>query len=167
MTDRDLTKLEDRIRRALTEEAAIIPPLDAEPAAAHLPDHFDAFYATQRGRLYRALVLSLRDRDLATEAVDVGMSRSFQRWRRVTRSGHADISAYAAAFKWSSKRTERSGGQHGFRLQRAERSADAVESGDGLRHTPAARPLRHRRQALPGLGRRGGCHQPTAFSRSA
>jgi DNA-directed RNA polymerase specialized sigma24 family protein len=128
MTERDFTKLESRIRVALTEEAAIIPPLDAPPEPAHIPEDFDAFYAAQRGRLYRALVLSLRDRDLATEAVDIGMSRSFQRWRRIKKSGNADTSAYLAGFKWASKKTERSGGQHGFRLQRAERSTESVEA---------------------------------------
>jgi DNA-directed RNA polymerase specialized sigma24 family protein len=126
MTNRDFTELENRIRVVLTEEAAALPPLDASVAAVRVPEDFDAFYGDARGRLYRALVLSLRDRDLATEAVDVGMARSFQRWRRVKAGGHAEAAAYAAAYRWAAKRAGRRGGTSGFRLQRAERSEESV-----------------------------------------
>lgn len=48
------------------------------------PD-FDAFYRLARPSVGRALALTLRDNDLATDAVDEAMVRAYQRWDRVGR----------------------------------------------------------------------------------
>jgi RNA polymerase sigma-70 factor (ECF subfamily) len=49
-----------------------------------LPD-FDAFYREARASVGRALTLTLRDVDLATDSVDEAMVRAYQRWERVGR----------------------------------------------------------------------------------
>jgi len=46
------------------------------------PD-FDAFYRLARPSVGRALALTLRDNDLATDAVDEAMVRAYQRWDHV------------------------------------------------------------------------------------
>jgi len=48
------------------------------------PD-FDAFYRLARPSVGRALALTLRDNDLATDAVDEAMVRAYQRWDHVGR----------------------------------------------------------------------------------
>ncbi len=47
-----------------------------------IPD-FDAFYRTARPTVGRALALTLRDVDLATDSVDEAMVRAYQRWDHV------------------------------------------------------------------------------------
>lgn len=48
------------------------------------PD-FDAFYGPARQSVGRALSLTLRDVDLATDSVDEALVRAYQRWERVGR----------------------------------------------------------------------------------
>ncbi|HKY48496.1 MAG TPA: hypothetical protein VJQ79_10995, partial [Acidimicrobiia bacterium] len=44
---------------------------------------FEAFYRQNRQHLFRALALTLGDRDLAAEAADEAMARAYQHWRSV------------------------------------------------------------------------------------
>lgn len=127
MTDDATTPLEDRIRSVLTQEAESIPKFDTVVEEGPPPSDFDGFYASQRGTLYRALVLALRDRDLATEAVDYGMTRSYRKWRKDTSSKNPGSIAYAAAYAWASKRSGKVAGQSGFRLQRVDVSEATLE----------------------------------------
>ena len=64
-------------------------------------ESFVAFYRSHRDRIARALALTLRDGNLAAEAVDEAMARAYQRWRRV--DGFVDPSAwvYRVALNWS------------------------------------------------------------------
>ena len=64
-------------------------------------ESFVAFYRSNRDRIARALALTLRDGNLAAEAVDEAMARAYQRWRHV--DGFVDPSAwvYRVALNWS------------------------------------------------------------------
>ena len=46
---------------------------------------FEEFYAEHRGSIGRALAVTLRDDDLASEALDEAMVRAYQRWAEVRR----------------------------------------------------------------------------------
>jgi RNA polymerase sigma-70 factor (ECF subfamily) len=62
---------------------------------------FDAFYAAHRDRLYRALALTIRDTDLAREAVDEAMARAAQRWSQVGGYQAPEGWVYRVALNWS------------------------------------------------------------------
>ncbi len=88
-----------------------VTPLEPAPATS-----FDDLYSVARGDLYRALAAITDDRDLATEAVDIG----FTRWRRRLRKPSAVQPAagvMAGAFKFASKQAANVSGMSGFRLQ--------------------------------------------------
>lgn len=70
-------------------------------AYADSDEAFIAFYRLHRDRIARALALTLRDGQLAGEAVDEAMARAYQRWRRV--DGFSDPSAwvYRVALNWA------------------------------------------------------------------
>ena len=68
---------------------------------------FEVFYRRERAGLYRALALTLADMDLAAEAVDEGMTRAYQRWRRV-RSYHNPAGwVYRVGLNWATSRLRR------------------------------------------------------------
>ena len=61
---------------------------------------FDGFYRLQRPALYRALALALSDADLAAEAVDEGMVRAYQRWRRIRDYDNPAGWVYRVGLNW-------------------------------------------------------------------
>lgn len=65
---------------------------------------FESFYGAERSRLYRALAMSLGDVDLAADAVDEGMARAYQRWRRVSGYDNPAGWVYRVAFNWGVSR---------------------------------------------------------------
>jgi RNA polymerase sigma-70 factor (ECF subfamily) len=71
-----------------------------DPAAG-----FDAFYRRERAGLCRALALSLRDVDLATEAVDEAMARAYQRWGQLSGYERPAAWVYRVARNWAISRT--------------------------------------------------------------
>ncbi|NND04011.1 MAG: hypothetical protein HKN91_14615, partial [Acidimicrobiia bacterium] len=84
---------------------------------------FDDLYSSVRGDLYRSLALITDDRDLATEAVDIG----FTRWRRKLRKPNglsAAAGVMAGAFKFASKQAGSSSKMSGFRLQSERATSD-------------------------------------------
>lgn len=84
---------------------------------------FEDLYTATRGDLYRALATITDDRDLATEAVDIG----FTRWRRKLRkpSGvRPDAGVMAGAYKFAAKQAGKVSSMSGFRLQRDVAQAD-------------------------------------------
>jgi len=99
------------------------------PAERVAAESFEALYDSARGDLYRALATITDDRDLSTEAVDVG----FTRWRRkVRKPTHVppDVGVMAAAFKWAQKQAGKKSGQlSGFRLSRDSDVADQTVLG--------------------------------------
>ena len=95
-----------------------VTPLEPAPTLS-----FDDLYSVARGDLYRALATITDDRDLATEAVDIG----FTRWRRKLRkpTGVKPASGVmAGAFKFAAKQAEKVSAMSGFRLQSDAADAD-------------------------------------------
>ena len=62
---------------------------------------FDGFYLANRDRLYRALVLTIRNRDLAVEAIDEAMVRAYERWSTVGAYDSPEGWGYRVALNWS------------------------------------------------------------------
>lgn len=62
---------------------------------------FDDFYRLERGALYRALALTLGDRDLAAEAVDEAMVRAYQRWGRLSSYDNPAGWVYRVGLNWA------------------------------------------------------------------
>lgn len=62
---------------------------------------FDGFYRAHRDRLSRALDLTIRDTDLATEAIDEAMIRAAQRWEVVGRYDSPEGWVYRVALNWA------------------------------------------------------------------
>lgn len=65
---------------------------------------FDRFYRSEADRLSRALALSLGDPDLASEAVDEGMARAYQRWRKIGAYESPAGWVYRVASNWALNR---------------------------------------------------------------
>ena len=68
---------------------------------------FDAFYRRERATLYRALALTLADRDLAAEAVDEAMVRAYQRWGRLSHYDNPAGWVYRVGLNWAISRTRK------------------------------------------------------------
>jgi RNA polymerase sigma factor (sigma-70 family) len=82
-------------------------PVTPEPLALSHVDStlrfatFEDFYATNRTSVGRALALTLRDDDLAREAVDEAMARAFQRWSHVSQLDNPGGWVYRVGLNWS------------------------------------------------------------------
>ena len=68
---------------------------------------FDAFYRHERASVYRALALTLRDTDLAAEAVDEGMIRAYQYWWRISSYDYPAGWVYRVSLNWAISRRRR------------------------------------------------------------
>ena len=62
---------------------------------------FEVFYAEHRGSIGRALVVTLRDDHLASEALDEAMLRAYQRWAEVRRLESPSGWVYTVGLNWS------------------------------------------------------------------
>lgn len=62
---------------------------------------FEVFYAEHRGSIGRALAVTLRDDQLASEALDEAMVRAFQRWAEVRRLESPSGWVYTVGLNWS------------------------------------------------------------------
>ena len=62
---------------------------------------FEEFYREQRAPIGRALALTLRDTQLASEAVDEAMARAYQRWSRVQALDNPGGWVYRVGLNWS------------------------------------------------------------------
>jgi DNA-directed RNA polymerase specialized sigma24 family protein len=71
----------------------------ADVALAILP--FEEFYREQRAPIGRALAITLRDTQLASEAVDEAMARAYQRWNRVQALDNPGGWVYRVGLNWS------------------------------------------------------------------
>lgn len=65
---------------------------------------FEAFYRQNRQHLFRALALTLGDRDLAAEAADEAMARAYQHWRSVQAYDNQAGWAYRVGLNWARSR---------------------------------------------------------------
>jgi len=79
---------------------------DARPGTAMSVD-FERFYAGHRDGLVRALTLSLRDEQLAAEAVDEAFTRALHRWHVVGEFDHPQAWVYRTARNWATSRFRR------------------------------------------------------------
>ncbi len=62
---------------------------------------FDDFYASNRTSVGRALAITLRDDDLARDAVDEAMARAYQRWSHVSQLENPGGWVYRVGLNWS------------------------------------------------------------------
>ena len=65
------------------------------------PLDFDDFYRMHRDRLYRALVMTTREPDIAVEAVDEAMARASERWEVVGTYENPAGWVYRVALNWA------------------------------------------------------------------
>ncbi len=80
--------------------------IQQEPRVTRAAD-FDEFYRRERAALYRALALTVRDPDVATEAVDEAMVRAYQNWWRIGGYDNPAGWVYRVALNWSISRARR------------------------------------------------------------
>jgi RNA polymerase sigma factor (sigma-70 family) len=75
----------------------------AEPVAIDADDvrSFDAFYASARTTIGRAVALAVGDVDLASDATDEAMARAYERWALVSRLERPEGWVYRVAVNWS------------------------------------------------------------------
>lgn len=78
----------------------------APPAPNPVPV-FEAFYAANSDRVYRALAITLGDSDLAREATDEAMARAFARWPRVAELDNPGGWTYRVGLNWATSRWRR------------------------------------------------------------
>lgn len=92
----------EREDMAITDEVPVIAhqPGVVVTAPASARD-FEHFYRDERDRLVRILTLNLGDLDVATEAIDVAMSRAWQRWGRLDDHEDAGAWVYRVARNWA------------------------------------------------------------------
>ena len=78
-------------------------PIDPAPVEAVLVEAvpFDDFYRARRDQIGRALAVTLRDPQLAAEAVDEAMARAYQRWAQVQRLDNPSGWVYRVGLNWS------------------------------------------------------------------
>ncbi|MEP7113598.1 MAG: sigma factor-like helix-turn-helix DNA-binding protein [Ilumatobacteraceae bacterium] len=62
---------------------------------------FEEFYREQRAPIGRALAITLRDTQLASEAVDEAMARAYQRWGQVQALDNPGGWVYRVGLNWS------------------------------------------------------------------
>jgi DNA-directed RNA polymerase specialized sigma24 family protein len=71
------------------------------PLRGHVILPFEDFYREHRAPIARALALTLRDTQLASEAVDEAMARAYQRWNRVQALDNPGGWVYRVGLNWS------------------------------------------------------------------
>lgn len=94
-------------RPAVTERKAVMVVVVATRREATAAVGFEAFYLREHAGLCRALAFSLRDDDLAAEAVDEAMARAYARWRQVSTYERPAAWVYRVARNWAISRTRR------------------------------------------------------------
>ncbi len=69
---------------------------------------FEDYYRNHRERMLRALALTLGDPDLAAEATDEAMVRTYQHWRKVRRYANPPGWTYRVGLNWARSRLRKS-----------------------------------------------------------
>lgn len=107
--------------------------LEVEVVADEYRAEFHSFYVVHRDRIGRALALTLRDQDLASDAVDEAMVRAYQRWARVRTLDNPGGWAYRVGLNHARSRLRRVGRW----LTHAPRVAGTDSHADGIPGDPA------------------------------
>jgi RNA polymerase sigma-70 factor (ECF subfamily) len=68
---------------------------------------FSTFYKRSWIEVYRPLVATIRDPDLASEAVDEAMERAYARWSTVSGMSNPEGWIYRVAYRWAVDRLRR------------------------------------------------------------
>jgi RNA polymerase sigma factor (sigma-70 family) len=66
--------------------------------------NFADFYQLRREPIYRALAMTLRDEDMAAEAVEEAMARAYERWRSVSGYANQEGWIYRVGLNWATSR---------------------------------------------------------------
>ncbi len=82
-----------------TRQTSAEPPMVGEAQLFFAA--FEDFYVASRTSVGRALALTLRDDDLAREAVDEAMARAYQRWSHVSQLDNPGGWVYRVGLNWS------------------------------------------------------------------
>jgi RNA polymerase sigma-70 factor (ECF subfamily) len=64
-------------------------------------DSFEGFYKAEADRVYRALAVTLGDRDLAREATDEAMARAYARWSKVSAHDNPGGWVFRVGLNWA------------------------------------------------------------------
>ena len=102
--DRRVDRATVRGERARIARSMAHPPTgEADTTAALVRTYpaFDDFYQSHRTAIGRALALTLRDADLASEAVDEALARAYQRWHHVRTLDNPGGWVYRVGLNWS------------------------------------------------------------------
>lgn len=84
-------------------------PRSARPDKTSAQAGFEQFYRDSWEHTYRTLTLTIRDHDLAREAVDEAMVRALDRWRHLQDSLNPAGWVYRVAFNWAIDQIRRKG----------------------------------------------------------
>jgi RNA polymerase sigma-70 factor (ECF subfamily) len=84
----------------MTAEPRATDPVEFAPAREVLVS-FEDFYRSHRTPIGRALAMTLRDTELAAEAVDEAMARAYQRWGHVSTLDNPGGWVYRVGLNWS------------------------------------------------------------------
>lgn len=77
----------------------VVPHSGVEPASTSAS--FEQFYRTNRTAVGRALAITLRDPELAADAVDEAMARAYERWTHVETLDNPVGWVYRVGLNWS------------------------------------------------------------------
>lgn len=89
---------------ALASMAGELRTTDDSVVAAPAGDllvSFEDFYRSNRNQIARALAMTLRDTELASDAVDEAMARAYQRWNHVSTLDNPGGWVYRVGLNWS------------------------------------------------------------------
>jgi RNA polymerase sigma-70 factor (ECF subfamily) len=97
------------------------------------PSDFPTFYRRSWLEIYRPLVTTIRDADLAAEAVDEAMERAYARWSRVSGMANPEGWIYRVAYRWALDRLRRRSTER--------RLLPGLLTGSGTGDLPAVEPM--------------------------
>jgi RNA polymerase sigma-70 factor (ECF subfamily) len=83
------------------------PPMADDAIRPLRQKSFDDYFRVQRDRVYQAIALTIGDRDLAAEATDEAMVRTYERWRRVRAYDNPPGWTYRVALNFARSRMRR------------------------------------------------------------
>lgn len=82
------------------DRGAPIGGVTVEPASS-FASSFEEFYTRHRDPIGRALAITLRDDELAADALDEAMARAYQRWDQVSRLDNPACWVYRVGLNWA------------------------------------------------------------------
>lgn len=94
---------------------------------------FSTFYQRSWIEIYKPLVATIREPDLAAEAVDEGMTRAYARWSMVSGLSNPEGWIYRVAYRWSVDRLRRRSAER--------RLLPRLSVGPGMGEAPTVEPL--------------------------